>query len=107
DGGLLGGFHHDRIAGDEGGGGHAAQDGKREIPRRDNDGDAARLVEIAVLFTGYIATARRSEPQHLAAIELAVIDALGDIGIGLAPRLAALVDLPSRQLETSPPHHLR
>jgi hypothetical protein len=52
-------------------------------------------------------TPRLRQPQHLAAIELAVVDALGHVGIGFAPRLAAFVDLPRGQLEASPPHDAR
>ena len=55
---LLGRLHDDGVAGDEGGRGHAAQDGHREVPRRDDDRDAARLVEVDVLLAGGVAPAR-------------------------------------------------
>src|SRR5688500_10364362 len=44
DGGLFRGFHDGRVAGDEGGDGHAAEDGDGEVPGGDDDGDAAGLV---------------------------------------------------------------
>ena len=52
--GLLGRLHDDGVPGNQGGGGHAAQDREWEIPRCDDHGHAARLVEIMVFFTFHI-----------------------------------------------------
>ena len=98
---LLGRLHDDGVAGDEGGGGHAAEDRQREVPRRDDDGDAARLVEVLVLLAGHVAALRLGQAEHLAGVVLAEVDRLGDVGVGLAPGLAALVDLPGGQLEAA------
>ena len=77
------------------------EDRQREIPRRDDDGDAARLVEVAVVLAGHVAVLRRAELQHLERVVVAEVDRLGDVGVGLAPRLAALVDDPRGQLEAA------
>ena len=55
------GFMIDRVAGHEGGRGHAAEDGQREVPRGDDDAHAARLVEVFVVFAGHVA-ARGERP---------------------------------------------
>ena len=104
---LLGRLHDRCVAGDEGGRGHAAQDGHREVPRSDDHGDAARFVEVDVLLAGGVAPPRHGQSQHFAAVKVAIVDGLGHVGVGLAPRLAALVNLPGRQLEAAPAHHLR
>ena len=54
-------------------------------------------------LAGNIAAARLGQADHLAGVELAEIDRLGDVGVGLAPGLAALEDLPGSQLEASLP----
>jgi len=46
---------------------------------------------------------RAVQAQHLAAIELAEIDRLGDVGVGLSPALTDLVDHPGGQFEPAPP----
>src|SRR5262249_21272005 len=52
DGGLLCGFHDDGVAGDEGGCRHTEEDGEWEIPGCDDEGDAARFVEVLIFFAG-------------------------------------------------------
>ena len=50
-------------------------------------------------LAGHVAAPRLGQADHLAGVELAEVDRLGDVGVGLAPGLAALVDLPRGQLE--------
>src|SRR5262249_20062337 len=100
-GGLLGRLHHDGVAGHQRRGGHAGEDGQGEVPRGDDDGDAARLVEVAVVLAGDVPQTGPGQPEHLAGVELAEVDGLGDVGVGLAPRLAALVDLPGGHVEAA------
>ena len=70
---------------------------------RNDHGDAAWNVLAGVGLTGNIAAAGFGQADHLPGIELAKIDRLGNVGVGLAPRLAALEDLPGSQLESSLP----
>ena len=58
-------------------------------------------------LAGDVAAARLGQADHLAGVELAEIDRLGDVGVGLAPGLAAFVDLPGGQLEAALPHDRR
>ena len=102
--GLLGRLHDDGVARHQGRCGHTAQDGERKIPGSDGDGNAAWLIEILVFLARHVAPPRRRQPQHFSTVVFAVVDALGDVGIGLAPLLAALIDFPRRQLEPPPPH---
>src|SRR5208337_1506250 len=101
---LLGRFEHHRVAGDECRDGHAARDGQGEVPRRNDHGDPAWNVLTGIGLTGNIAAARLGQADHLPGVELTEIDCLGDVGVGLAPGLAALEDLPGGQLEASLPH---
>ena len=55
-------------------------------------------------LAGDVAAARLGQADHLPGVELAEVDCLGDVGVGLAPWLAALEDLPGRQLEAALPH---
>src|SRR5260370_18269 len=66
DGGLFGRFHDDGVAGDECGGGHAEEDGEREIPGGDDDRDAARLEEVEVLLAGDVFAPGLAEAEHFA-----------------------------------------
>ena len=50
--------------------------------------------------------ARLGQAKHFVSVEVAKVDRLGDVGVGLAPLLAALVDLPGGQLETPAAHHI-
>src|SRR5207244_2425192 len=80
------------------------EDCQRKIPRSDHDRDAARLIEVFVLFAGHVAAARLSQADHFAAIEITVVDALGNVGVGFTPLLAALVDFPGGQLKPAAAH---
>jgi hypothetical protein len=91
---LLGGLDDDGVARDQRGDGHAAADRQREVPGADDDGDAARLVPLLVELAD-------EPPERLrarrgmggqAGVVLAEVDGLADIGVGLAPGLAGLLD---------------
>ena len=73
------------------GDGHAGRDGEREVPRGDHHRDALALVGERFASPGGDCTrsAAGVEPQHLAAVVLAEVDGLADVGVGLVPRLAA------------------
>src|SRR5581483_6957207 len=93
---LLRGLQDHGVAGDERGDRHPRRDGEREVPRRDDGGDALALVREAVplprrrLHEG----ARGAvQSQHLPPVVLAEVDRLAHVRIGLVPRLAALEDL--------------
>ena len=76
------GFRIVGIAGDERGRGHPARDGEREVPRRDDDGDAFALVGRSVAFARWRLHSTRGlalEPQHLAAVVLAEVDGLAHV----------------------------
>ena len=88
---LLGRLEHDRVAGDELGRHHPHRDGQREVPRRDHDGDAARLVREPVGLAGHVEDgAALAEAQRLAPVVLAEVDGLAHLGVGLGDRLARL-----------------
>ena len=79
--------------------GHAGGDRQREVPGRDDHGHAARQVLGEVGLAGDVAMPGLRQADHLAGVELAEVDRLGDVAVGLGPGLAALVDLPRGQLE--------
>ena len=82
---------------------HAGEDREREVPGRDHEGDAARLVEVDVVLAGRVAHAPwLAEAQHLAPVIFEEIDGLGDVGVGLAPGLAGLEGLERGEREGSP-----
>ena len=88
------------VAGDERGARHAGEDREREVPGGDDDGDAARLVEVDVVLAGDVAHAPRPvEAQHLAPVVLEEVDRLVDVAVGLAPRLAGLEGHEGGELE--------
>ena len=92
---LLGRLHHDRIAGYQCRRRHAAQNGEREVPGRDDDADAARLVGERIVLSRQVHGRWPPQPAHFACIVLTKINRLTDIGIGLAPALGALEYFPS------------
>ena len=98
DGRLFGRFHHDRVAGRDGGGRHSGEDRQREVPRCDHRHHTASPIEVPVLFTRQIEVLRRVELRHLPGVVAAEVDRLADVGVGLGPRLAAFVDLPRGEL---------
>ena len=97
---LLGRLHDDGVAGDQGGGGHAGEDRQREVPGGDDDGDAARSLD-GVGLAGHVAVPGLGQAEHLAGVVLAEVDRLGDVGVGLAPGLAALDRPPRRPARTA------
>ncbi len=101
---LLGRLHHDRVAGRQSGGRHAGEDRQREIPGGNDGGDAARAVGVDVLFAGPVGAVSLDQLADLVGVIHAEIDRFRHVGIGLGPRLAALVDFPGGQLETVIPH---
>ena len=47
---------------------------------------------------------RLGQAAHLSCVEFAEVDGLGDVAVGLGPRLAAFEHFPRRQLETAIAH---
>ena len=85
----------DGVAADDRGDGHAGHDGAGEIPGRNHGADAERNVGQRVALARQLH--RRfgfREAQSFAGVELAEIDGLGDIGVGLAPVLADFKNQP-------------
>jgi hypothetical protein len=73
----------------------ASELGEREVPRRDDDADAERDVGEAVVFAlDACERLRRCVAQHLACVELAEVDGLGRVAVGLGPGLGDLVHHP-------------
>ena len=100
-------LHDHGVAGDEGRAGHAGEDGEREVPRGDHEGDAARLVEVDVVLAGRVAHAPgRAQAQHLAPVVLEEVDRLVHVAVGLAPRLARLEGHERRELHGLGAHEL-
>ena len=69
---------------------HAGQDREREVPRRYDHGDAARLVAVAVRLAGHRDAARQRQAFGLVGVEHQEIDRLADVGVRLGPVLAGL-----------------
>src|SRR3712207_968506 len=76
-----------------------------EVPRGDDDPDPHRLVEVAALLAGDgVDLHAVLEPEHLAGVVLEEVYGLGDLRVGLAPGLPALVDVPGEELDPAPLH---
>ncbi len=91
--GLRRGLDDGRVARHQGGGGHAAADGQREIPGTDDRGHAAGLIPVVVqLAHEPTQPLRLEEPDGLAGVIFAEVDGLADVGVGLAPGLARLAN---------------
>ena len=106
-GGLLGRLEDHRVAGGQRGHGHPARDGEREVPRRDDRGDALALVGHAVrLARGRLheVGGGRRQAQHLAPVVLAEVDRLAHVAVGLVPRLGRLEALEGGQLVATLAH---
>ena len=101
---LFGRFEHHGTSGRQSGDGHAAGDGQREIPRRDDGGHTPRLVEHQILLTRDIPVPGSQPCLRLQGVVAAKIDRLGDIGIGLPPGLAGLQANPCRQFGPTVTH---
>ena len=86
---------------------HAAGDGEREVPRADDGAHAARLDTLLVVLADELAQPPRlEEVDSLACVKLAEVDRLADVGVGLPPRLAALLDDDPGQLVPPLPHQV-
>ena len=105
---LLGRLEDGRVAGDQRRGDHAHRDRHREVPGRDDRGDAARDVAHRVVLAGHLQErAARLELDRAARVELEEVDRLADVGVGLAPWLRALADLQRGQLGPALAHPRR
>src|SRR4029450_297745 len=81
---LLGRLEEHAVPRDERSRDHARRNRPREVPGRDDDPDPARLVAIRIRLPGHLHHRHaRAEPQRLAAVVLAEIDRLADVGVGL------------------------
>ena len=102
---LLGRLHNNRVAGDERGRGHSAEDRERKIPRRNDERDSARPVVIVAFFTrNVLGQARPSDPSHLLGIKETKIDCLADIAVRFRPRFADFENLECGELEATAVH---
>ena len=93
DGRLLGGFHDDGVAGDDGRDDHAAEDREGEIPRGDDHAGAARRVTQHAAFAGH--GLRDDRPVKLAGLRgvvAAEVDRFAHFAVGLEPGFAGLED---------------
>ena len=104
---LLGRLHDDGVAGDQRRGGHAGEDRQRKVPRRDHDAHAAGEVPGDILLAGDVDGAGLVEEHGATGVVLAEVDRLGDVGIGLAPRLPHLMNLEGGKLVPPPPQDPR
>ena len=85
----------DGVAADDRGQRHAGHDGAGEIPRRNHRAHAERNVHQRVALAGQLdRRLRLGEAQRFARVELAEVDGLGDVGVGLGPVLADFEDQP-------------
>ena len=85
---VRGGLENDRVAGDERGGRHSRQDREREVPRGNHDGDAeGDVLELVSLAGKGRQGLWLGQPLHLAGVELAEVDRLGRVPVGLGPGL--------------------
>ena len=106
-GGIARRLEDDRVAADDGSHRHAGHDCAREIPRRNHRAHTQRDVGQR------IALARQlhwrfsfGETQGFAGVELAEVDGLRDVGVGLAPVLADLEDQPSHVVHFALAHQV-
>ncbi len=96
-----------RVAGDQRRAGHAGEDRERKVPRRDDECDAARLIEVDVVLAGHVAHAPGlAQAQHLAPVVLEEVDRLVDVPVRLAARLAGLERHERGELERLGAHEL-
>ena len=104
DGGrVAGGLQNHRVAGDDGGCGHARHDGEGEVPRRNHRAHAERNIEQFVALAGVLdGRGGGGQAQSFAGIELKEIDGFAHVGVGLGPVLAHLIGEPGAELELAP-----
>ncbi len=105
---LLGWFEEHAVARDERGADHPRRDRQREVPGRDDDADAARLMAVDVPLSGHLqhGCAHR-QPQRFAPVVLAEVDRLADVRIGFFLWLACLEDFERGELGAAAAHHVR
>ena len=97
---VAGGLQHNRISADDGSHGHAGRDRRRKIPGRNHRAHSERDVPEIIALAGVLnRRLRLCQPQRFARIELAEVDGLADIGIGLGPVLAHLENHPCGPFE--------
>ena len=97
----------DGVAADDRGQRHAGHDGAGKIPRRNHRAHAQRNVGQGVALAGQLH--RRlglGEAQRLARVELAEVDGLGDVGIGLKPVLRNFKDQPGHEFQLALAHQI-
>ncbi len=88
---LLRGLEAHRVAGGQRGGDHAGGDGEREVPGRDDHGDApGPVAELVALARRRLDGAAGTEAERFAPVVLTEVDGLAHVGVGLRPRLAGL-----------------
>ena len=95
------------VAADDGRHRHARHDGARKIPRRNHRAHAQRNVMQRVMLAGQLdGRLRLRKTQRLARVELAEVDGLGNVGIGLGPVLADLENQPRHKFHLALAHQI-
>ena len=84
------------------------RDREREVPRRDDDADAARLVPVACFARPAVAARGAPSPssERAPAVVLAEVDRLAHVGVGFGQRLARLEHAQRRELVAAAAHEV-
>ena len=86
---------------------HAGRDREREVPGRDDDADAARLVPVLVRLARRLQQPRaRAELDRAPAVVLAEVDRFAHVCVGFGERLARFEHAQRRELVASPAHQV-
>src|SRR3984957_10303097 len=86
---------------------HASHDGARKIPRRNHGAYAQRNVHHRIVLAGQLdGRLRLRKAKRLASVELAEIDGLGNIGVGLSPVLADFKHQPRHEFHLALAHEI-
>ncbi len=102
---LLRGLEHDGVAGHQCRRHHAGGDREREVPGRDDDADAARLVPVLVRLTRRLQQRRaRTELDRAPAVVLAEVDRFADVCVGFGKGLARFEHAQRREFIAAPAH---
>ena len=97
----------DGVAADDGSERHAGHDGAGKVPRRNDGADAERNVgQGAALARQLHGRLNFREAQSLARVELAEVDGLGNVGVGLEPVLGDFEHQPRHEFEFALAHHI-
>ena len=100
-------LQHHGVAADDRGQRHARHNGAGKIPRRNHSADAKRNVGESVAFARQLhGRLGLRKTQRLARVELAEIDGLGDVGIGLGPVLGNFEHQPGHVFQLALAHHI-